>query len=294
MFFFRLAFDDNQMPAPPPPSSCQGPPPPPPAPPASLRGGSNTTTVRLPPDQALGEAAVRAVRFQQSRAQGSWCIFCPRVPPARLQVGPQCGLVALSLAAATRGLTCTTEEVQELAIKRGFSSQGEMFSASDMADLSKEVLGGGELMAISSLLDKAWLVSVLAEGRHLLVPYDCGANHSPCLEGGKRAHWALVVGLACRPAAFCKGTPLDLASGWSWQGEPPAPSEMTDEVMLVARQSKSLVLGLWDRDELVESCLNLKDFYPKRGKEEDKFVIPEGGVEAGLAGKMVLLPPCQL
>ena len=69
---------------------------------------------------------------------------------------------------------------------------------------------------------------------------------------------------------------------------------MTDEVMLVARQSKSLVLGLWDRDELVESSLNLKNFYPKRGKEEDKFVIPEGGVEAGLAGKMVLLPPCQL
>ena len=63
-----------------------------------------------------------------------------------------------------------------------------------MADLSKEVLGGGgELMAISSLLDKGWLVKVLAEGRQLLIPYDCAANHSPCLEGGKKAHWALVV-----------------------------------------------------------------------------------------------------
>ena len=91
--------------------------------------------------------------------------------------------------------------MQELAVKRGFSLQGEMFSAANMADLSQEVLGGGELMAITSLYDKDWLVNVLAEGRHLLVPYDCGANHSPCLEGGKRAHWALVVGLACRPAA---------------------------------------------------------------------------------------------
>jgi len=126
-------------------------------PPEALHGVNNVTIVRLPPDQALGEAAVRAARFQQSLAQGSWCIFCPHVPPARLQVGPQCGLVALSLAAATRGLTCTPGEVQELAIKRGFSLQGEMFSASDMANLSKEVLGGGELMkSLHSLTKPGW------------------------------------------------------------------------------------------------------------------------------------------
>jgi len=246
--------------------------------------------VRLPPEQALGEAAVRAARFQPSLAQGSWCIFCPHVPPARLQEGPQCGLVALSLAAATRGLTSTPGEVQELAIKRRFSLQGEMFSASDMADLSKEVLGGGEVMSITLLRDKDWLVNVLAEGRQMLIPYDCAANHSPCLEGGKKAHWALVVGIAWQ-AVSCKGTLLDLAPGWSWQDDAPAPSEIKDEVMLLARQSKSLVLGLWDRKDLVESCFNLKAIGPKRGEEEDKYVIPEGGVEAGLAGKMVLLPP---
>ena len=169
--------------------------------------------------------------------------------------------------------------------------QGEMFSASDMADLSKEVLGGGELMSITLLLDKDWLVKVLSEGGQLLIPYDCAANHSPCLEGGKKAHWALVVGIAWQAAAVCKkGTLLDLAPGWSWQDQAPAPSEVADKVMLLARQSKSLVLGLWDREELVESCLNLKAISPKRGEEEDKYVIPEGGVEAGLAGKMVLLP----
>jgi len=253
---------------------------------------SNTTTVRLPPEQALGEAAVRAARFQPSLAQGSWCIFCPHVPPARLQEGPQCGLVALSLAAATRGLTSTPGEVQELAIRRGFSLQGEMFSASNMADLAKEVLGGGEVMSISLLLDKDWLVNVLAKGRQMLIPYDCAVNHSPCLEGGKKAHWALVVGIAWQQTdVTSKGIILDLAPGWSWQdNEAPVPSDITDEVMLLARQSKSLVLGLWDRKDLIESCLNLKAIGPKRG-EEDKYVIPEGGVEAGLAGKMVLLPP---
>ena len=65
-------------------------------------------------------------------------------------------------------------------------------------------------------------------------------------------------------------------------------------VVVVARQSKSLVLGLWPRDELVESCLNLKAFQPRRGKEKEMYMIPEGGVEAGLAGKMVLLPPFHL
>jgi len=165
-----------------------------------------------------------------------------------------------------------------------------MFSASDMADLAKEVLGGGEAMSISLLQDKDWLVNVLAEGRQMLIPYDCAANHSPCLEGGKKAHWALVVGIAWQ-AVSCKGTLLDLAPGWSWQDDAPAPSEIKDEVMLLARQSKSLVLGLWDRKDLVESCFNLKAIGPKRGEEEDKYVIPEGGVEAGLAGKMVLLPP---
>ena len=116
------------------------------------------------------------------------------------------------------------------------------------------------------------------------------------LEGGNRAHWALLVGLAWKTGVVSKGTSLDplVAAGWSWQDEPPAPLELTEEVMVVARQSKSLVLGLWPRDELVESCLNLKAFQPRRGKEVDKYMIPEGGVEAGLAGKMVLLPPIHL
>merc|ERR1712004_734843 len=242
-----------------------------------LHGVTNTTTVTLPPEQALGEAAARAARFEPSLAQGSWCVYCPHVPPARLQEGPQCGLVALSLAAATRGLCSTPGEIQDLAIKRGFSAIGEMFSAADMSELSREVLGGGELLSISSLLDNNWMVKIFAEGKQLLIPYDCAANHSPCLEAGRKAHWALVVGL-----------------GWQRMSEAPNPSEISGKAMLVARQSKSLVLGLWERGDLLESCINLKTFHPKKGEEDEKYVLPQGGVEAGLAGKMVLLPAIQL
>ena len=224
-------------------------------------------------------------------AQGPWFVYCPHVPPARLQEGPQCGLVALSLAAATRGLCSTPGEIQDLAIKKGFSARGEMFSAADMSELSREVLGGGELLSISSLLDNDWLVKIFTAGKQLLIPYDCAANHSPCLEGGRKAHWALVVGFAWQPVGFnFGGTPLDLAPGWQKTSEAHDPSKISGKVMLVARQSKSLVLGLWERGDLVESCINLKTFHPKKGEEDMKYVLPQGGVEAGLAGKMVLLP----
>ena len=61
-----------------------------------------------------------------------------------------------------------------------------MFSAADMSELSREVLGGGELLSISSLLDNDWLVKIFTEGKQLLIPYDCAANHSPCLEERRR------------------------------------------------------------------------------------------------------------
>merc|ERR1712156_242824 len=85
-------------PPPPPPtsSSCAGGPPPPPPPqrqpppannllkgssniptklsPAALHGVTNTTTVTLPPEQALGEAAARAARFDPLLAHGPWFV----------------------------------------------------------------------------------------------------------------------------------------------------------------------------------------------------------------------------
>merc|ERR1719220_2546779 len=162
-----------------------------------------------------------------------------------LQEGPQCGLVALSLAAATRSLCSTPGEIQDLAIKKGFSARGEMFSAADMSELSREVLGGGDLLSISSLLDNDWMVKIFTEGKQLLIPYDCAANHSSSLEGGRKAHWALVVGFAWQTVGSSSGgSPLDLAPGWLTMCEAPDSSDTSGKVMLVARQSKSLVLGL--------------------------------------------------
>ena len=51
-----------------------------------------------------------------------WNVFCPVVPPARLQSGPQCGMVALALAASVRGRTVSPANIQALAVQRGFTA----------------------------------------------------------------------------------------------------------------------------------------------------------------------------
>ena len=54
----------------------------------------------------------------------------------------------------------------------------------------------------------------------------------------------------------------------------------------LSRQSKSLVMGIWDIIDLIDSNSNLVDI--ESGKEEE-YVIPVGGVKAGLGQKFVVL-----
>ena len=77
-----------------------------------------------------------------------------------------------------------------------------------------------------------------------------------------------------------------------------------DSVSASCRQSKSTVLGIWEPGELVNSNNNLLEVDFKR--EDGEYVVrerghvitvinpfyfqlPEGGIEAGLCGRMVLL-----
>ena len=54
----------------------------------------------------------------------------------------------------------------------------------------------------------------------------------------------------------------------------------------MSRQSKSLVMGIWDIIDLIDSNSNLVDI--ESGKEKE-YVIPAGGVKAGLGDKFVVL-----
>ena len=117
------------------------------------------------------------------------CYNQPTTP--RLQEGPQCGLVALTMA----GDNIDLEEVVRIAKERGYTKQGEMFSVEDMASLARTVLDREvEVVETSQLLDSLQVMSRLSQGRAVLVPYDCDHNHTPSMLGGTKAHWALITG----------------------------------------------------------------------------------------------------
>jgi len=193
------------------------------------------------------------------------------------------------------GEEVSVDKVQELAIKKGYSKQGEMFSVENMADLATTILDTEAMIASTDAVSD--MVDELLGGWLLLVPYDCAHNHHPAMLQGRKAHWALITGFVLAVDAA-----EDIADIGNDNSEDNVVivkeikdieklgkilSHHSTKQLLVARQSKSLVLGLWDMKELINSNNNLKTVEFK--EDISNFVIPEGGVEAGLCGRMVKL-----
>lgn len=81
-----------------------------------------------------------------------------------------------------------------LAQKNGFTKQGEMFSAENLAELSTMSYGLHTLVAENGFEDHRLVLSHLAKRSPVLVPYDAAKNHEPCMAQGHRAHWAVLTG----------------------------------------------------------------------------------------------------
>jgi len=96
-------------------------------------------------------------------------------------------------------MTLPAEQEQELdsmlkrAQMRGFTHQGEMYSAENLAKLAKEFYGL-ECSVTSVGFEDNFVISEVMKGSAVLIPYDADKNHEPCLENGHRAHWALLTG----------------------------------------------------------------------------------------------------
>ena len=89
----------------------------------------------------------------------------------------------------------TLDLILERGRTRGFTLQGEMFSATSLASLAREVLGVEvKLETADRLLDTVWLLEVLQSGGLVVLPYDCAPDSSVCLAGGHRAHWGVITG----------------------------------------------------------------------------------------------------
>ncbi|KAM9318883.1 actin maturation protease isoform 2-T2 [Pholidichthys leucotaenia] len=189
------------------PPSSPPPPPPPLPPPAPLPAPCPPSSAKKKLYQTIASSrsAVEGdhteARLLLSQRESSfrpdlqWILVNTYVP-SLIQDGPQCGLVALWMAACLRQpqLTVDMETVVHTALSRGYTAQGEMFSARNMALLAEEVCGcKAELLSGGLNGNNAAAIITHLWGRQpVLIPYDEDYNHEPCQRSGHRAHWAVA------------------------------------------------------------------------------------------------------
>ncbi|XP_076850689.1 actin maturation protease isoform X2 [Brachyhypopomus gauderio] len=197
--------------------------------------------------------------------------------------------------------TTSLEKITQTALDKGYTAQGEMFSAHDMALLAEEVCGcrvqrlsGGMAGNNAMIIQKH-----LSGGQPILIPYDEDFNHEPCLRRGHKAHWAVASGILLglvQGSVTSKDIPSDATLPWLHfypGGVPPEwPMGAVKEVYILTKQGKSLHYQLWEFTSVTQSNAQLKEMDPQRASDGTHYVLPPGGVEEGLAGQVVLLYTC--
>ncbi|XP_016937819.3 actin maturation protease [Drosophila suzukii] len=170
-----------------------------------------------------------------------------------LQVGPTCGLVALSM--LLNGHPPAADLLKE-AITKEYTLNGELFSAQYLFDLTrKHMTGPGACQLHEGPLNCKKVRELLKAGGCLIVPYDADVNHAPCLKSGHRAHWALIVGYLV---------------------------DQQDRYYVLARHGKTRNLAVWSLDTLSESNANLVEFAQPKGYPDNDFLLPPDGIGGSL------------
>ncbi|XP_069004276.1 actin maturation protease [Embiotoca jacksoni] len=284
-------------PPPPPPVPC----PPPPASAPKKKLYQTIGSSRSPVEGNHTEARLLLSQRESSFRKDLQWILVNTYVPSLIQDGPQCGLVALWMAAHLRQpkLSIDMETVVQTALSRGYTAQGEMFSADHMALLAEEVCGCKAELLSGGLSGKnaAAIVTHLWGRQPVLIPYDEDYNHEPCQRSGHRAHWAVASGVLLgldQGSVSREHTQHDPTLPWlllaSDRCSPcPVDSTAVKEVYILAKQGKSLRYQLWSLDSVAQSNEQLRMMDPQRANDGTQYVVPQGGVEAGLAGQAVLV-----
>ncbi|XP_029964404.1 actin maturation protease isoform X2 [Salarias fasciatus] len=296
----RMPVDCSLSPPPIPPPPL--PPPPPPASAPKKKLYQTLSSSRSPVEGNYTEALLLLSQREASFRKDLQWILVNTYVPSLIQDGPQCGLVALWMAAHLRlpPMTVDIETVVQTALSKGYTAQGEMFSAQNMAQLAEEVCDiKAELVTGGMRGNNALAIISHLWGRQpVLIPYDMDHNLEPCQRGGYKAHWAVasgvLLGLDWGSVSEDRAQP-DHTLPWLWiarDGGSPCPvnnSAAVREVHVLAKQGKSLRYQLWSLDSVAQSNEQLKAMDPQRASDGTQYMVPQGGLEAGLAGQAVLL-----
>ncbi|XP_049643156.1 UPF0692 protein C19orf54 homolog isoform X2 [Suncus etruscus] len=288
--------DTSDPAVPPPPSVLEVTIPPPPLPPPPLTMGVAPPHVfGLEKSRLLKEALEKTGPLPGSKEDVKRLLKLHK---------DRCGLVALWMAGAllVPPSGVPLERLVQVARERGFTAQGEMFSVADMGKLAQEVLGCSAELLRGGLgpPNRDRVLQHLLAGHPLLIPYDEDFNHEPCQRQGHKAHWAVSAGVLL-------GVPRVPDLGYTEDPDlpglflptpgtdPPLPPLPEDEgpglVYLLAKQGKSWHYHLWDYEHVRDSNQQLTDFSPARAADGRMYVVPAGGVRAGLCGQALLLTP---
>ncbi|XP_075692222.1 actin maturation protease [Rhinoderma darwinii] len=277
------------LPPPPPPVLC-------PPPPSQVKS-KFFKKVAENSDPSVGgcDELKRLIKNQQERFGGhlKWLLYNQHIP-SLIQEGPQCGLVALWMAGGilSKKHEVTLDHIVQVATTKGYTINGEMFSADHMSCLAEEIFGCHCELLTGGMEgeNRETILCHLTAGRPVLIPYDEDFNHEPCQRDGHRAHWAVISGglLGMQNGSFEPDPQVPRLFH-----PPPCPSTLnTDDIeqlYLVAKQGKSLRYQLWEYGSLSRSNSQLLHLDPKRSCDGNVYVVPEGGVQAGLCGKILLL-----
>nr|KAI8746713.1 putative UPF0692 protein C19orf54 isoform X2 [Biomphalaria glabrata] len=219
-----------------------------------------------------------------------------------LQNGPRCGLVALAMASTlTNNQPVITEDIFKEAQTRGYSKQGEMFMAKDLQALAASFLN---CPVHHCLVDSKDLFSNLLKHNLILIPYDADKNFSPCNKKGHKSHWALLTGFFAMLEAnkvtdqltseCVRDDEIHNLHYWPHTASQALCEETVqllqenlESLYVFGHQGKSRYVGLWSLPRLIESNSNLTEAGQMRPSGE--YVIPDGDIEQGLRGQMIVI-----
>ncbi|KHJ43364.1 hypothetical protein D918_06599 [Trichuris suis] len=213
-----------------------------------------------------------------------------------IQDGPQCGIVALYIAASCLEVPClpTVEQIMQTAKHMGISHFGEILSgiAYWMAQLANRMLNCCAKVVDISELNYRKIVEHLLNNGPVLIPYDSDKNFEPCMKGGRNAHWCVVVGL------FIVDLEVnDRNANLQWIKDAQiinarfaALNDDQMQVFIIAMHGKSRYPGVWNLHVLKDSNSNLFDLGRTglTATKDQEFKWPKGGL-AELRGKVVTL-----